>query len=99
MRTDKARYIGASTMYAWYFERLQNIAEKHGWTKFVAMQNHYNLIYREEEREMIPVGQDRKIHSHPLEPTGGRAVGASVGNGNRTREDRRSFQVGVGRYQ
>ncbi|CAJ0715128.1 1-deoxyxylulose-5-phosphate synthase YajO [Ralstonia edaphis] len=71
VKSGKARYIGASTMYAWQFERLQNIAEQHGWTKFVAMQNHYNLIYREEEREMIPLCQDRKIALTPWSPLAG----------------------------
>jgi len=71
VKSGKARYIGASTMYAWQFERLQNIAEKNGWTKFVAMQNHYNLIYREEEREMIPLCQDRKVALTPWSPLAG----------------------------
>jgi 1-deoxyxylulose-5-phosphate synthase len=71
VRSGKARYIGASTMYAWQFERLQNIAERNGWTKFVSMQNHYNLIYREEEREMIPLCQDRKIALTPWSPLAG----------------------------
>src|SRR5271155_2017906 len=52
--SGKARYIGASSMFAWQFAKAQNIAERNGWTRFVSMQNHYNLIYREEEREMIP---------------------------------------------
>jgi 1-deoxyxylulose-5-phosphate synthase len=71
VRSGKTRYIGASTMYAWQFERLQNIAEQNGWTKFVLMQNHYNLIYREEEREMIPLCQDRKIALTPWSPLAG----------------------------
>jgi aryl-alcohol dehydrogenase-like predicted oxidoreductase len=71
VKSGKVRYIGASTMYAWEFERLQNIAEKNGWTRFVAMQNHYNLIYREEEREMIPLCQDRKIALTPWSPLAG----------------------------
>ena len=71
VKSGKARYIGASTMYAWEFERMQNIAEKNGWTKFVAMQNHYNLIYREEEREMIPLCQDRKVALTPWSPLAG----------------------------
>lgn len=71
VKSGKARYIGASTMYAWEFERLQNIAEKNGWTKFVAMQNHYNLIYREEEREMIPLCRDSKIALTPWSPLAG----------------------------
>ncbi|OIR00507.1 L-glyceraldehyde 3-phosphate reductase [mine drainage metagenome] len=71
VKSGKARYIGASTMYAWEFERMQNIAERNGWTKFVAMQNHYNLIYREEEREMIPLCRDRKIAITPWSPLAG----------------------------
>ncbi|PIB94662.1 aldo/keto reductase [Caulobacter sp. FWC2] len=71
VKSGKARYIGASTMYAWQFERLQNIAQNNGWTKFVAMQNHYNLIYREEEREMIPLCEDRKIGITPWSPLAG----------------------------
>jgi aryl-alcohol dehydrogenase-like predicted oxidoreductase len=50
----KVRYIGASSMYAYQFIGLQNVADKNGWTKFISMQNFYNLFYREEEREMIP---------------------------------------------
>src|SRR5438552_13251906 len=53
VRAGKARYIGASSMYAWQFAKAQTLAERNGWTPFVSMQNHYNLIYREEEREMI----------------------------------------------
>ncbi|MDR3369694.1 aldo/keto reductase [Rhodoferax sp.] len=71
VKSGKVRYIGASTMYAWQFERMQNIAKKNGWTKFVAMQNHYNLIYREEEREMIPLCEDRKIALTPWSPLAG----------------------------
>ena len=57
VKAGKARYIGASSMYAWQFLKLQHAAEMHGWTKFVSMQNHYNLFYREEEREMMPLCQ------------------------------------------
>lgn len=71
VKSGKARYIGASTMFAWEFERLNNIAERHGWTKFVSMQNQYNLIYREEEREMIPLCQDRKTAVVPWSPLAG----------------------------
>ena len=71
VKSGKARYIGASTMFAWEFERLQNIAEKHGWTKFVSMQNQYNLIYREEEREMMPLCQNRKVAVVPWSPLAG----------------------------
>ncbi len=71
VKSGKARYIGACTMFAWEFERLNNIAEKRNWTKFVSMQNQYNLIYREEEREMIPLCQDRKIAVIPWSPLAG----------------------------
>jgi 1-deoxyxylulose-5-phosphate synthase len=79
VKSGKARYIGASTMYAWQFERLQTIAEQHGWTKFVAMQNHYNLIYREEEREMIPLCADRNIALTPWSPLAGGRLAHSWG--------------------
>lgn len=71
VKSGKVRYLGASTLFAWQFERLQNIAEREGWTKFVAMQNHYNLIYREEEREMIPLCEERNIAITPWSPLAG----------------------------
>lgn len=71
VKSGKARYIGASVMWAWEFERLNQIAERNGWTKFVSMQNQYNLIYREEEREMIPLCIDRKIAVVPWSPLAG----------------------------
>ncbi|MBQ7503051.1 aldo/keto reductase [bacterium] len=71
VKSGKARYIGASTMFAWEFERLNSIAERYGWTKFVSMQNQYNLIYREEEREMMPLCQDRKVAVVPWSPLAG----------------------------
>lgn len=71
VKSGKARYIGASVMFAWEFERLNQIAERHGWTKFVSMQNQYNLIYREEEREMMPLCMDRKIAVVPWSPLAG----------------------------
>jgi aryl-alcohol dehydrogenase-like predicted oxidoreductase len=79
VKSGKARYIGASTMYAWEFERMQNIAEKNGWTKFVSMQNHYNMIYREEEREMIPLCENRKIAIIPWSPLAGGRLAHSWG--------------------
>lgn len=54
VRSGKVRYIGASSMTAWQFQKLNNIAERRGWAKFISMQNLYNLLFREEEREMIP---------------------------------------------
>jgi aryl-alcohol dehydrogenase-like predicted oxidoreductase len=61
VRAGKARYIGASSMFAWQFAKAQHAAERNGWTRFVSMQNHYNLIYREEEREMIPQCIDQGV--------------------------------------
>lgn len=68
VRTGKARYIGASSMFAWQFAQAQHVAEKNGWTKFVSMQPHYNLIYREEEREMIPFCVDQGLAVIPWSP-------------------------------
>ena len=68
VRAGKARYIGASSMYAWQFAKAQRIAERHGWTPFVAMQDHYNLLYREEEREMIPQCLDQGVGILPWSP-------------------------------
>jgi aryl-alcohol dehydrogenase-like predicted oxidoreductase len=68
VRSGKARYIGASSMFSWQFAKAQYVAESHGWTKFTSMQNHYNLVYREEEREMIPLCLDQKIGCIPWSP-------------------------------
>ncbi|AXB41516.1 aldo/keto reductase [Amycolatopsis albispora] len=64
----KARYIGASSMFAWQFAKAQHTAETHGWTRFISMQNHYNLVYREEEREMIPLCLDQGVGIIPWSP-------------------------------
>lgn len=64
----KVRYLGASAMYAWQFQKAQYTAERHGWVPFVAMQNHYNLLYREEEREMIPLCKDMGVGLTPYSP-------------------------------
>ncbi|MEF3354164.1 aldo/keto reductase [Paenibacillus sp. GYB006] len=68
VKAGKARYIGASAMFAWQFQKALHIAEKNGWTKFVSMQNHLNLIYREEEREMLPLCKEEKIGVTPYSP-------------------------------
>ena len=68
VRAGKARYIGASSMYAWQFAKAQQVAESSGWTRFVSMQNHYNLLYREEEREMIPLCLDQGVGLIPWSP-------------------------------
>jgi aryl-alcohol dehydrogenase-like predicted oxidoreductase len=68
VRMGKARYLGASSMHAWQFAKAQHVAEKHGWTRFVSMQNHYNLLYREEEREMVPLCRDQGVGLIPWSP-------------------------------
>jgi aryl-alcohol dehydrogenase-like predicted oxidoreductase len=68
VKAGKARYIGASSMYTWQFATAQHIADKHGWTPFVSMQNHYNLVYREEEREMIPFCIENGVGIIPWSP-------------------------------
>lgn len=68
VKAGKARYIGASAMYAWQFQKALHIAETRGWTRFVSMQNHLNLIYREEEREMLPLCKEEGIAVIPYSP-------------------------------
>jgi aryl-alcohol dehydrogenase (NADP+) len=68
VKSGKVRYIGASSMYAWQFTQALYLADSHGWTRFVSMQNHYNLIYREEEREMLPLCADQGIGVIPWSP-------------------------------
>ena len=68
VKAGKARYIGASAMYAWQFQKANHVAEKNGWTKFVSMQNHLNLMYREEEREMLPYCKEHGIGVTPYSP-------------------------------
>ena len=83
VRAGKARYIGASSMYAWQFAKAQAVAERRGWTPFVSMQNHYNLLYREEEREMLPQCVDQGIAVIPWSPL---ARGWLAGNRGRDGE-------------
>jgi aryl-alcohol dehydrogenase-like predicted oxidoreductase len=80
VKAGKALYIGASNTYAWQFTKAQYIADLHGWTRFVSMQNHYNLVYREEEREMIPFCIDQAIGLIPWSP---QARGFLAGNRKR----------------
>jgi len=68
VKSGKVRYIGASSMYAWQFSKALHVAEMRGFSQFVSMQNHYNMIYREEEREMNPLCVDRKIGILPWSP-------------------------------
>jgi aryl-alcohol dehydrogenase-like predicted oxidoreductase len=90
VRAGKARYIGASSMFAWQFAKAQNLAERHGWSRFASMQNHYNLIYREEEREMIPLCADQGVAVLPYSPL---ARGVLAGNRGRQGE-RRTTRAG-----
>jgi aryl-alcohol dehydrogenase-like predicted oxidoreductase len=71
VRAGKARYIGASSMWAWQFAKLQHAAQNNGWTSFVSMQDQVSLIYREEEREMLPLCRDQGIAVLPWSPLGG----------------------------
>ncbi|NPC98706.1 aldo/keto reductase [Nocardioides sp. zg-DK7169] len=68
VKAGKARYLGASSMYAWQFAKAQYTADLHGWTRFVSMQDHYNLLYREEEREMLPFCADAGVGVLPWSP-------------------------------
>jgi 1-deoxyxylulose-5-phosphate synthase len=68
VKTGKVRYLGASSMYAWQFAKALHLAKRHGWTPFVSMQNFYNLLYREEEREMLPLCADERIAVLPWSP-------------------------------
>jgi len=81
VRAGKARYIGASSMYAWQFAKALQTSERNGWARFVSMQNHYNLVYREEEREMIPLCRDQGVGLIPWSP-----LARGFLAGNRTRE-------------
>jgi aryl-alcohol dehydrogenase (NADP+) len=83
VKSGKARYIGASSMFAWQFAKMLNTSSAHGWTRFVSMQPHYNLVYREEEREMLPLCIDEGIGVIPWSPL---ARGFLAGNRTRDKE-------------
>jgi 1-deoxyxylulose-5-phosphate synthase len=88
VRAGKARYIGASSMYAWQFARAQHVAETHGWTRFVSMQNHLNLVYREEEREMLPLCIEDGIGVIPWSPLARGMLAGNRGRGGDKRTTR-----------
>jgi aryl-alcohol dehydrogenase-like predicted oxidoreductase len=95
VKAGKARYIGASSMWTWQFAKAQYTADVHGWTRFVSMQNHYNLAYREEEREMIPFCVDQGVGVIPWSPIArgflaGNRVRNQQGNTARSEADRKS---------
>jgi aryl-alcohol dehydrogenase-like predicted oxidoreductase len=83
VKSGKARYIGASSMWAWQFAKAQAVAREHGWTPFASMQNHYNLVYREEEREMIPLCRDQGVGIVPWSP-----LARGFLAGNRAKDDK-----------
>ncbi len=90
VRAGKARYIGASSMYAWQLAKAQHVAESRGWSRFVSMQSHYNLLYREEEREMIPLCLDQGVGVTCWSP-----LARGILTGNRTREgEKRTARAG-----
>lgn len=82
VKSGKVRYIGASSMFAWQFSKAQYMADLRGWSRFISMQNHYNLIYREEEREMNPLCLDQEVGLLPWSP-----LARGLLTGNRTKED------------
>ncbi len=95
VRAGKARYIGASSMFAWQFAEAQHVAERSGWTRFVSMQNHVNLLYREEEREMIPLCLDQGVGVIPWSP-----LARGFLTGTRTREgERRTTRAETDAFQ
>jgi len=85
VRAGKARYLGASSMWAWQLAKAQHVAEWHGWTRFVTMQNHYNLAYREEEREMLPLCLDQGVGAIPWSPLARGLLARPAGEGGTTR--------------
>jgi aryl-alcohol dehydrogenase-like predicted oxidoreductase len=85
VRAGKARYIGASSMFAWQFAKAQHIAEANGWARFVTMQNHYSLAYREEEREMIPLCLDQGVGLIPWSPLARGLLAGTRGRGGERR--------------
>jgi aryl-alcohol dehydrogenase (NADP+) len=82
VKSGKARYIGASSMYAWQFARTLHLADQRGWTRFISMQNHYNLVYREEEREMLPLCRAEGVGVIPWSP-----LARGFLAGNRAKQD------------
>lgn len=94
VRAGKARYLGASSMAAWQFAKAQRVAERHGWTPFVSVQPHYNLVYREEERETIPQAIDQGVGVIPWSP-----LARGLLAGTRTRDgQQRTTRAGSDRY-
>lgn len=96
VKAGKARYIGASAMWAWQFQKAQHVAEKHGWTRFVSMQDHLNLIYREEEREMLPLCRAEGIGVIPYSPLASGRLTRDWGSEKTPRSE--TDQIARGKY-
>ena len=100
VKAGKVRYLGASSMWAWQFSKAQQVAKENGWTRFASMQNHYNLVYREEEREMIPLCRDSGVALLPWSPlargflAGGDKQGAPPSLRNESDDTTRKFYGG-----
>ena len=92
VKAGKALHIGASSMCAWQFAKAQHVAERNGWTRFVTMQNHYNLLYREEEREMLPLCADQGVGVIPWSPLARGALDPRLGIVDGAPGDRRVRQ-------
>jgi aryl-alcohol dehydrogenase-like predicted oxidoreductase len=99
VKAGKARYIGASSMYAWQFAKALFLADRHGWTRFVTMQNHYNLLNREEEREMLPLCLDQRVGGAAVEPAGSRPPDARLGRAEQAHRDGRGRQDALRRQR
>jgi Predicted oxidoreductases (related to aryl-alcohol dehydrogenases) len=95
IKAGKARYIGASAMFAWQFLKALHVAENNGWTRFISMQNHLNLIYREEEREMLPLCKAEKIGVIPYSPLAG---GRLTRDSNETTHRSETDQIAKQKY-
>ena len=97
VRAGKVRYLGASAMYAWQFQKMRNLAAQKGWSNFVSMQNHWNLLYREEEREMVPYCRDAGVALTPYSPLASGRLARKPGEGDtkRLQKDR----IAISKYQ
>ncbi len=95
VESGKVLYLGASAMYAYQFQKAQYVAESHGWTKFISMQNHYNLIYREDERELVPLSKDLGVSLTPYSPL---AAGRLARSWHADTERSQTDKTAVGKY-
>lgn len=96
VKAGKVRALGASAMYGYQFAKLQEVADKHGWTKFASMQNHYNLIYREDERELIPICKEQGVALTPYSPLAAGRLSRSEWDAETKRNQ--SDKTAVGKY-